>query len=181
MEQKLKDKIEEIANEQGWSVSFHNNSTALTDIEFECHSSLGQDYCFTIPAIDNDPVEIINELEDYCDSYDFEEEAARWIGDDGHGMNGAPYRIADILKSTKEIVVKLCKLQHAIEKSSVLLRNAARHKMKVEITETLQRTVEVDAYNEDDAIELVEDMINREEVILDYNDYVKRDIEVCDI
>ena len=178
MVQRLKDKIAEIAEEQGWSVSFHDKERVLTEVEFECYSSVGQDYCFTITVVDNDPEEFVNELGYYCNGYDFEEEAARWIGDDGHGKNGAPYRIADILKSAKEIEGKLSGLQAAFEKASSELKDAARRKIKVQITETLQRIIEVDAYNEDDAVESARTMINRENAVLDYNDFVERNVEI---
>lgn len=178
MIQRLKDKIADIAEKQGWSVSFHDKERVLTEVEFECHSSTGQDYCFTITVVDNDPEEFVIELDYYYNGYDFEEEATMWIGDYGHGKNGAPYRIADILKSTKEIEDKLLRLQAAFEKASSELKDAARYKTKVQITETLQRIIEVDAYNEDDAIESARAMINRKDVVLDYKDFVERNVEI---
>ena len=51
-------------------------------------------------------------------------------------------------------------------------------KIKVEITETLQRVVEVEATNEKDAIDLVKALYNDEYIVLDYNDFVGNDFEV---
>lgn len=48
-------------------------------------------------------------------------------------------------------------------------------KYKVEIIETLQKTVEVEADNKEDALHKVMKMYKNEEVILDYNDFVDLD------
>ncbi|SFB10173.1 hypothetical protein [Selenomonas ruminantium] len=44
----------------------------------------------------------ISDLEDDAyvayENFDVDEETALWIGEDGHGKNGAPYRIRDILE-----------------------------------------------------------------------------------
>ena len=177
MEQKFKDVISEIAEEQGFSVSFDDRDVS-TDVEFECYSNLGQDYVFTISVVDNNPDGFIDDLECYCDDYDYDEETTQWIGEDGHGKNCAPYRLEDVLNSAKEIGCKLFNLLRAFIKATSRLRDAARGKMLVQITETLQRIVEVDAYNEDDAIERAQELIRNDDVVLDYNDFVERDIEI---
>ena len=48
---------------------------------------------------------------------------------------------------------------------------------KVEITETLQKTVEVEANNKEEALDKVMKMYKNEEVILDYNDFVDLDFK----
>ena len=45
-------------------------------------------------------------------------------------------------------------------------------KFKIEITETLQRIVEVEANNLSEAISKVADTYDNEEIVLDYNDLV---------
>lgn len=49
-------------------------------------------------------------MEAYYDSYDPYEEAALWIGEDGHGRNGAPHDLADILDDMKECKENVKKL-----------------------------------------------------------------------
>jgi len=44
-------------------------------------------------------------------------------------------------------------------------------KYMVEITEILCRIVEVEADNEDDAIDKVQDEYSKENIVLDYHDY----------
>lgn len=42
--------------------------------------------------------ELVRELQCYADNFDPDEEAALWIGPDGHGKNGAPYHIRDLIE-----------------------------------------------------------------------------------
>lgn len=51
-------------------------------------------------------------------------------------------------------------------------------KYKVEITETLQRTVEVEAKDEGKAYQIVKDMYRNEEIVLSADDYIDTKIEV---
>lgn len=53
-------------------------------------------------------------------------------------------------------------------------------KIKVEITEILQRTVEVDAEDLKDAINKVEELYKNEEIILDYSDYISTEFNVIE-
>lgn len=41
--------------------------------------------------------DLCQQLFSYWQAFDPDEETALWIGPDGHGQNGAPYRIRDIL------------------------------------------------------------------------------------
>lgn len=51
-------------------------------------------------------------------------------------------------------------------------------KIKVEITEILQRTIEVEALDIKDAVAKVEYLYRNEDIILDYSDYISTDIKV---
>ena len=48
---------------------------------------------------------------------------------------------------------------------------------KIEVTETLQRIVEVEAENLEMAIELVEEQCNDDTINLDASDFVTRDVQ----
>ena len=50
-------------------------------------------------------------------------------------------------------------------------------KYKLEITETLQKIVEVEAKNEREAEQIVKEMYNNEDVVLDYQDFVDIDFK----
>lgn len=51
---------------------------------------------------DADPYTLIKDVYDYWQSYDPDYEATLWIGQDGHGQNGAPYHISDIVHDMEE-------------------------------------------------------------------------------
>ena len=49
--------------------------------------------------------------------------------------------------------------------------------IKTEITETLQRTIEVEAENEEEALRKVKEMYKNEEIVLDSSDFVGVEFE----
>lgn len=51
-------------------------------------------------------------------------------------------------------------------------------KFLVRITETLEKTVEVDAENELDAVNAVTELYRNSEIVLDSSDFIGTDIEV---
>lgn len=75
----------------------------------------GERMLFTItPTIDitfdgrteisaRDVEELRQEIEMVYENFDVDLEVSRWIGEDGHGRNGAPYHIRDILKEMEQM------------------------------------------------------------------------------
>lgn len=53
-------------------------------------------------------------------------------------------------------------------------------KFTVEITETLQRQIEVEAADENEAISKVKEMYRNEEVVLDAGDYIDTEFNIVD-
>lgn len=53
-----------------------------------------------------------------------------------------------------------------------------KHKYKIEITETLQRIVTVEANSVLEALNKVEEQYDNEEIVLDSNDFVCKDIHL---
>lgn len=49
---------------------------------------------------------------------------------------------------------------------------------KVEITETLQKVIKVEARNENEAIRLITEQYQNEEIVLDYNNFIDYDIDI---
>lgn len=95
-------RITEIAEEDDWIVHNHNEKYNKIDLYFAKSSSRDQDFGFYINYASGDIDGFINAVEEYYESYDPSEEAALWIGEDGHGKNGAPYDLADILDDMNE-------------------------------------------------------------------------------
>lgn len=70
--------------------------------ELSYYSSYGQDYFMTIQDISS-AQNFLYDLTDFVEYYDVDKEASKWIGPDGHGQYGAPYRITDIIADAEEI------------------------------------------------------------------------------
>ena len=51
-------------------------------------------------------------------------------------------------------------------------------KYRIEVTEVLSRIVEIEAENEDDAVEIVRQMYRNCDLVLDTSDYVETEISV---
>lgn len=100
-QQEFIDRIIEIAESQGFSVD-----TEITDDEvrftFSQYTDFGQDFFFEATMKDYDIYTLIGEVEDYYEGYDPDEEAMLWVGPDGHGKNGAPYRLTDVVKDMEQ-------------------------------------------------------------------------------
>lgn len=178
MEQKLKDLIIEIGEKNGWSVDFFENNENCVNVNFQRYSSAGQDFSFGVEVNDNNPQGLLDDIDNYYQEFNPDGEALLWCDNDGHGKNGAPYRLKDIIADFEEIEEEIHQLLLEFEKNEDKLIQATVHKVKVQVTEYLQRIVEVDAINEDDACEKVEEMINGEEIVLTDDDFTTREIKV---
>lgn len=98
----LVDKVTAIAENDDWSVYNHDDEYNTVDLYISKYSSMGQDFGFYIECKTGDTDEFIKAVEDYYNSYDPDEEAALWIGPDGHGRNGAPYDLSDLLEDMQD-------------------------------------------------------------------------------
>lgn len=127
--QKLIDAITKIAEDNGWSVDVEegtrwNNETRqvesrgdVLEFTFGQYTDAGQDFSFTAEMKDGDVYTLVQSISDYYESYDPDEEASLWIGDDGHGKNGAPYRISDIVKDMEQCESMVEELMEALAQS----------------------------------------------------------------
>lgn len=109
----IQQKITEIAERLGWSVDFSEPQNGKTDVNFAKYTSYGQDFNFSVELEDNDMEAFIDNIHEYYENFDVDEEAYIWIGSDGHGKNGAPYHIADIVKDMEEAEVMMADLYEA--------------------------------------------------------------------
>ena len=115
------DDIIRIAQEHGWSVDISYGVTRnKTDKCLEFEKYIGsQDFLFSVWMYDNDIGRFVQDVKKYADDFDIDEETSLWIGDDGHGRDGAPYRISDILKEMQEAKNEMKELAEAF-RSAVL-------------------------------------------------------------
>ncbi len=90
----------------------------MLEFTFAQYSDAGQDFSFMAEMKDGDIETLIKSISDYYEGYDPDEEALLWIGPDGHGMNGAPYRITDIIKDMKQCEEMVGDLLYAVEEAN---------------------------------------------------------------
>ena len=109
----IQQKITEIAEILGWCVDFSEPQNGKTDVNFAKYTSYGQDFNFSVELEDDDMEAFIDNIHEYYENFDVDEEAYIWIGSDGHGKNGAPYHIADIVKDMEEAEVMMADLYEA--------------------------------------------------------------------
>ena len=108
------DKIVRMAGDTSWSVSIEDESY----VEFSTYTTFGNDFGFAIRIYrDDDLSDIIDRIKEYIDDFDVDYEAYLWIGADGHGKNGAPYHIKDIVSDMEDARDSMKKLVQAFEKS----------------------------------------------------------------
>ncbi len=93
----------ELAETLGWSynVSEPTNEDDVY-VELEKHSPQGQDFIATIWFEDGNECDFIDRLCEYWQDFDPDEEAVKWIGEDGHGVKGAPYSAREILNGMED-------------------------------------------------------------------------------
>ena len=102
--QKLIDRITDTAEEDGWSVHIdeHEDRENVIEFTFGKYTDCGQDFSFSVDMRDGDIDTLIESIDAYHECYDPDEEAMLWLGPDGHGKNGAPYRMTDVVKDMEQ-------------------------------------------------------------------------------
>ena len=111
--QAMRDRIVEIAEENGWKVDVESNDGDNFSYEFSQGSPAGQDFSFEVEMEDNDVYALLNNIKDYYDNYDCSYEAYLWLDKTGHGTNGAPYDMKDVyedMESCEKMTFELWKL-----------------------------------------------------------------------
>lgn len=90
----------------------------MIEFTFQQYSDAGQDFFFSAELTDGDIETLIENISNYYEGYDPDEEAMLWAGPDGHGRNGAPYRLSDIIKDMEQCEEMVRDLLYAIEEAN---------------------------------------------------------------
>lgn len=106
-------KVTDIAQEKGWSISVEDENKTSIQFEFQRYTKYGQD--FNADMQDEDINTLIAGMKRYYEDFDPDYKAYLWIGDDGHGRNGAPYHIEDIVSDMEEAEEQIYELLQALE------------------------------------------------------------------
>ena len=91
-------KVTEISQSKGWSISVDDKNKSNIQFDFQRYTNYGQDFNFSAEMKCEDIDTLIADMEQYFEGFDPDYEAYLWIGNDGHGKNGAPYHIKDIVR-----------------------------------------------------------------------------------
>lgn len=93
------DKITECAENKSWSVSFETDQEkGIVVCEFSKYTPAGQDFSFSVAMKENSLDSLVADMEEYYEGFDVDSEAYLLLDDNGHGKNGAPYRMKDVLE-----------------------------------------------------------------------------------
>lgn len=107
------DKVIELAESLDWNVTVDGN-----DVDFQYYTNYGQD-CHMNITLAEDFDKFTDEIYSYYENYDVSEETALWIDESGHGKNGAPYDIEDILNDMKEFESAIYELWKKLNKEAL--------------------------------------------------------------
>lgn len=110
----LEDVVISVAQKQGWAVTIERKAETDTIFDFEKFTPKGQDFNFSVCTSNNSLGLLIDNILDYYQNYDPDYEAYLWIGPDGHGKNGAPYHIADIVEDMEAAAEMVYQLYDAL-------------------------------------------------------------------
>ena len=98
MNKNIIDKITDCAECNGSSVSTDTEQEKdIVVFEFSKYTPAGQDFSFSATMKDNSLDSLGDDIEEYFEHFDVDSEAYLWLDDNGHGKNGAPYRMRDVL------------------------------------------------------------------------------------
>lgn len=118
LKEDVKAKLEEIC----WSTQEDEKY-----IDFSTCSDFGGDIDIVIDKGKN-LIELAHNIYEYWDNYDVSYEASLWIGEDGHGKNGAPYDLKDIYEDMEGVKNMINDLYNVINEE------AKREKEKKQIS-----------------------------------------------
>lgn len=101
-----------LAEDLGWSYNVDDtpNERGEVCVELEKYSPQDQDFIVPIWFETDNECDFADRLEEYWRDFDPSEEAINWVGPDGHGTNGAPYDLQDIINDMVDCKEKLREL-----------------------------------------------------------------------
>lgn len=103
---------------RGWNTELYEDG-----LELQKYSPAGQDFVIQLEGETFD--ELVESAKKFNESYDPSKEAMRWIDDKGHGINGAPHDLIDLVQDliwckqeTKKLSDYLILFQSQLKKAS---------------------------------------------------------------
>lgn len=116
---KTKDIINSIigcAEDIGWHVNTYDHPTKdKVMFEFSKFTPAGQDFSFSATMQGCSVCSLTKDVEDYYEGFDPDEETYLWLDESGHGRNGAPYRMKDVLEDMEAAYDMVSDLSMALQ------------------------------------------------------------------
>lgn len=116
-------------NKHDWAFLGGLKSWDLSEIADDGTFSLNPNFCRSDLPLKFTHVcgirDILKVVPNARSNFDPDYETYIWLGPDGHGSNGAPYRIRDILDEMERYAEELCNLEIEIEAYSQRQQNNA--------------------------------------------------------
>lgn len=109
----IKDKVEQIAREAGWSVNIDDETEDYICYDFGKYSPAGQDFHVSAELENMEIETLIDNLNSRYADFDCSEETYLWLDDTRHGKNGAPYDMKDLyedMEACQEMIMELYKV-----------------------------------------------------------------------
>lgn len=156
----LKEDVKAKLDENGWS-AYENEM----DVDFSTCSAFGGDINIVIDK-GNNLTDLAHNIYEYWNNYDVSYETSLWIGEDGHGINGAPYDLKDIYEDMEGVKNMIEELYFAINEEVEKEEKQAmsKHTLKDELLE-LRTTLEKAKQRLIELKEEVGDSIGTSEVV----------------
>lgn len=116
---KIIDAVVRCGEAEGWHISTDaQQQKGIVVFEFSKFTPAGQDFSFSATMKGNSLDTLIDDMEEYYESFDVDKETYLWLDNDGHGKNGAPYRMKDVLEDMEAAEQMIDSLIEAIKKMS---------------------------------------------------------------
>lgn len=110
------DEIIKVAEDNGWRVDTNEQSNGDIELTFYQYSPAGQDFSFYITLDKDDNIrDCAQAVYEYYEAYEPEAETMLWLDSEGHGKNGAPYHMKDLLEDMEACEKMLEDLSIALE------------------------------------------------------------------
>lgn len=116
----LTDAVVQCAEAKGWHVNAAiNYKEQKTEFEFGKYTPAGQDFSFYADMKCANINSLIEEIENYYEGFDVDSEAYLWLDNEGHGKNGAPYRMRAVLDDMEAAERMIANLLDTVVKMEV--------------------------------------------------------------
>lgn len=113
----LMNSILSVIRENGWNVRTADMENECIQFEFSRFTPAGQDFNFSAEMTGDNPETLSESIKEYYEGFDTDTEAYLWIGEDGHGKNGAPYHIKNIVDDMEAAEEMIYQLYEAMNKA----------------------------------------------------------------